>query len=91
MEKASIWEVMVALAGVGALVTLGKLLESKEPLTWRLIIGRALVGGGLGASSSLLLLQFPDAPLIVLMGTACALASLGTSLVEAIVQKFLTK
>ncbi|RNM50610.1 holin, partial [Salmonella enterica] len=37
----------IALAVMGAMIALGKLLNSDEPITLRLVTGRVIVGSGL--------------------------------------------
>lgn len=74
---------------LGLIVGLGQLLASDEKLNPRIIIGRALSSAGLGASSASALAFLPDLSLPALCGIACAIASLGTSFLERIVQKFL--
>ncbi|MEH3580629.1 holin, partial [Enterobacter cloacae] len=37
----------IALALMGAMIALGKLLNSNETITLRLVVGRVIVGGGL--------------------------------------------
>jgi hypothetical protein len=70
------------LASIGAAVGLGHLFVSKEKLTMRLVIGRALSAGGLGAASAALIGLFPNIPLAAQCGVAALLASLGTSGIE---------
>lgn len=75
------------LAGIGAAIGLGRLLDSAEKITPRLVIGRALVNAGIGAVAGAGTLLFPSADPIVLYGLAAGLASLGTSGVELILKK----
>lgn len=75
------------LAGIGALIGLGRLLDSTEKITPRLAIGRALVNAGIGAAAGATTLLFPNADPIVLYGLAAGLASLGTSGVELLLRK----
>jgi hypothetical protein len=75
------------LAAVGAAVGLGQLLVSNEKLTKRVVFGRALVSGGLGASSAAALSLWPDLGLAPQLGIAAALASLGTSALERLFQR----
>lgn len=77
------WKALAGLAVIGVAATLGKLLESREQLTIGLIVGRALVGGALGASAASILIWFPDTPVIAQMGLAAVFGSLGTSGLEA--------
>ena len=87
MEKheQTFWAAVVLASAIG----IGQLLASKEPLTWRLITGRAICSGGIGAVSALSLLAFPSMDFTVQLGLAAALASLGTSAVEKLLQRFL--
>jgi hypothetical protein len=75
------------LAGIGAAIGLGKLLNSEEKITPRLVIGRALVNAGIGAAAGATSLLFPNADPIVLYGLAAGLASIGTSALEMILKK----
>lgn len=67
---------------VGAAIGLGQLLASDAPLSWRVLIGRALVSGGLGMAAGVALLAFDAVPPVALFGVAAALASMGTSAIE---------
>ena len=77
------------LAGTGALIGLGQLLASKERLTMRIVFGRALSSAGLGASSAMILAWIPGLPMAAQLGIAATIASLGTSALERLVQKWL--
>lgn len=79
------------LASVGCAIGLGQLLSSKEKLTARIIMGRALSSAGIGAASSIIFLMFPDVPLPAQLGAAATMASLGTSFLEKLVQRFIGK
>lgn len=71
-----------ALGIVGLVIGIGQLLHSKEVLSTRIVVGRALTGGGLGMAAGAVLAWMPDLPLIAQAGIAAALASLGTSGLE---------
>lgn len=62
---------------LGALLGAGKALVVRSGFTIRLMIGRALVTGGLGASAGMLVLLLPQAHPVALLGMAAALSSLG--------------
>lgn len=73
---------------LGAVIGLGQLLsDNKQHVSARLAVGRALVSGGLGASAPVALFFFPEADPMMLYGLACALASLGTSALEALLER----
>ena len=94
---------IISVAVVGALVAIGKLLIGKERLSLRLLVGRAIMGAGLG------LIAYPAvfyiAALIpgiaaglelqIIIGVACALSAAGTEIFEqalkAVVEKFTGK
>lgn len=84
-HEQTFWSAIVMAAAIGV----GQLLSSKEPITMRLVTGRAICSGGIGAVSALALLAFPDMSFAAQMGLAAALASLGTSAVEKLLQRFL--
>lgn len=75
----------------GALVGLGQLLNSKEQLTPRLILGRAITSGLLGATFGMVTIWLPDVSNVVLFGGAAAVASLGVSGLERILQRVVGK
>lgn len=79
------------LVAVGAVIGLGKLLISNEPMTTRKALGHGIVSGGLGGCAALIAIPLPDAPQFVIIGAACALASLGASTVTMLAQKYLEK
>ncbi len=71
------------LIGVmGAVIGLGKLLQSGEKITVRLALGRAIGTSALGMSAFAFLAWIPDVPNIALVGIAALLASMGESAVE---------
>lgn len=80
---------LFALIGVG--IGIGQLLASTERLTARIVWGRALSTGGLSMAAGVVLVWIPDLPLIAQIGVAATLASLGTSGLERLFQRLLTK
>lgn len=79
------------LAAVGAVVGLGKLLASAEPLSWRKAIGHGIVSAGLAAAATLVLIPLPNVPEPVLFGMAALLSSLGASTITVLIQKYIDK
>jgi hypothetical protein len=82
------WAHHLWLWTVGAAIGLGQLLASDAPLSWRALIGRAMVSGGLGTAAGLVLLAFETVPLVALFGAAAAIASAGTSAIERLLMIF---
>ncbi len=74
---------------IGVLTGLGQLMASKEPLTRRIIVGRCLSTAGIATAAGVILLAFPTVPPLGQIGVAAALASLGTSGLERLVQRVL--
>ena len=74
------------LVVAGILIGIGQLLTSQEKLTWRIVLGRMISSGALGASAAGILAWLPDLSYNAQIGIACALASLGTSGLERLAQ-----
>jgi hypothetical protein len=77
---------VASLALIGAAIGLGKLLNSADPITARVVIGRAIVNAGIGAAAGTVMLFVPDAHPVLLYGAAAGLASVGTSTLEYILK-----
>lgn len=84
-------EQFLSLAVIGAVGYFGKLLISKQRLSIRNIAGAGIVGAVLGVMATLLLLQFPTIPFIVLGGAAAAISTIGHELFKEIVEAFVYK
>lgn len=81
-------ETLLLLASMGALIGIGKLLDASEPVSWRKAIGRAIVTSGLALSGGLVLVMFPQAPILVVLAAGAAAASLGTSYLENLLSRY---
>lgn len=81
---------LLSLATImGALIGLGQLLNSEEKLTWRYVFGRAIVSAGLAACAPVVLIFFPSIPATVQFAMSALFASLGTSALQSVLQRFL--
>lgn len=78
-------KLLAYLAGIGALVGLGKLLMSKEPLSFRLMLGRTLVSTGLAVAAGSVLAFIPGVSQLGLIGLAAASSVLGEQFLERLV------
>lgn len=87
-EEQQITKTVAVLGLAGFIAGLGTLLASKEQLTVRIVIGRAVSSIALGVTSSLSILWYPDITLETKIAIACGIASLGTSGLERLYQKF---
>ena len=63
----------ITLAIMGALIALGKMLTSNEPITARLILGRVIVGSALSLAAGVALYFVPDIHPLALAGIGSAL------------------
>jgi hypothetical protein len=79
---------ILTLGTVGGIIGLGQLLLGKDVLTLRLVLGRAISSGGLATAAAVALQFYPGMSNAMEIGLAAALASLGTSGLEALVQHF---
>ena len=76
-----------ALTIMGALIALGKMLNSGEPITVRLLAGRLIVGSALSLLAGVALYVVPDIPPLALVGIGSGLGILGLNGVEAWLRK----
>ena len=76
---------------VGILIAIGQIMQSREPITWRAAIGRCITTGGIALVSGAALTLFPGLPFIAQVGIAAALASLGNSGLEMLVQRMFNR
>ena len=67
---------------IGALIGFANLLVSDERLTWRLIIGRTILGAATSTISGAIILQIPDINPLALIAIASALGILGSTFIE---------
>lgn len=85
------WERTIAwLAGVGALVAVGRALTNKEALSWRVVLGRVILGSALSMVVALLLIPYPDAPMPVLVGAGAGLGILGEQMLELAARRLIS-
>ena len=75
---------------LGALIGLGQILDSAEKLSWRIVVGRALVSAGLASMAPVLLVWLPQMPRMAEFAFAALLASIGTSGLQMLVRRLLT-
>ena len=68
---------------LGALIGIGQLMVSKEAITPRLAVGRAILGSATSTVAGLVMMQFPDLPLPALVGLGAGLGILGQQYLEA--------
>ena len=79
-----IWTVLA----IGIVAGLGKLMDSDDPLSVRVAVGRAVSSGILGMGSMLIWVQYPAAPPEIVFGATGVICSLGTSVIENTLQTY---
>jgi hypothetical protein len=82
---------LASLGLVGVFVGIGKLLVSEAPLTARQVVGRAITHGALGLCAGAAVVFVPGISVVAQVAIACVLASLGTSALEAVFNKWVKK
>jgi hypothetical protein len=87
-EEQQVTKTVAVLGLAGFIAGLGTLLASNEKLTIRIVLGRAISSVALGVTSSITLLWYPDITIETKIAIACLIASLGTSGLERLYQKF---
>lgn len=76
-------------SGIGAAIALGKVLQTREPISFWEAIGRCITTGGIALAAGAALAMVPGLPFIAMIGIAAALASLGNSVLENALYHFL--
>ncbi|KAI3597726.1 hypothetical protein D8I24_6542 [Cupriavidus necator H850] len=89
MQQEDTW--LVGLGVIGVLTAVGKLLVSDDPITPRLVVGRALLGAVTSMVAGIALIQFPGLPPLALYGIGCALGIVGSQSLEAYFRRWANK
>lgn len=82
---------IATLIAIGGLIGMSRLLVSNEPLSWRLIIGRTILGSATSVVAGIVMIQFPNLSPVALVGIACALGILGSTFIEEYMKKNVNK
>lgn len=73
---------LLLLIVIGASIGFAKPLVSDEKLTWRLTIGRTILGAATSTIAGTIILQIPDINPLALIAIATALGILGSTFIE---------
>ncbi|QYY30293.1 phage holin family protein [Cupriavidus pinatubonensis] len=76
------------LIGLGVVAAIGKLLVSHDPITPRVVLGRALLGGVTSMVAGVALIQFPALPPLGLCGIAAVLGIIGSQGLEVYLRRW---
>jgi hypothetical protein len=86
MQIAEHTKTLLTLAGIGAAITLGKLLSEGEPMNLKRVAGRVIVGSGLSMIASAIVAIYPNLPIEGVCGVSAALAIFGVHFLEDLVK-----
>ena len=84
-------KLLVKIGLIGFMLGIAKLLAGDEAITWRKVIGRALLGTGSSLIAGLVMIPHPNASQLVVVGAAAVLGILGHSFIEWIVINYIDK
>jgi len=84
-------KLLASLGLTAAFIGIGQLLASGEKITVRVVFARSILSGALGLSVAAMNIVLPDISFAASVGLACVLASLGTSALERLFQKVISK
>jgi hypothetical protein len=82
---------LIGLVSIGAVIGVGKLLTSSEKLTFRLILGRAILGSATSMIAGVVLIQIPAISELSLLGVGSALGIVGSQYIEKTLRKYMAK
>ncbi|KLD65439.1 holin [Dyella japonica DSM 16301] len=82
------WKAFWLLVLTGGLIGVAKLLASDEKLTWRLLIGRTILGSATTLIAGVILLQIPNIAPLALLGIGSAFGIAGAQAVELFLKKW---
>ena len=88
-EEASSYLAIAITALVSAFIGVGQLLAQPAVPTMRQALGRAIVSSGVGTSAWAALVLVPNAPMPLIVGLSCLLASLGTTGLQLLARRLL--
>lgn len=73
---------LYSLLIIGALIAVGKVLASDDPITLRLFISRVILGSFVAVAAGAVLIHIPDASPLAIQGLGAALGIAGYQAVE---------
>lgn len=72
---------------MGAMIGIAKLLVSSETLTFRLVLGRAILGSATSTVAGVVLLQIPNLDPLALIAIGSALGIVGSQYIEVLLRR----
>ncbi|WP_042807095.1 phage holin family protein [Yersinia massiliensis] len=89
--ETSFIRIVLMLGGVGGFISLGQVLVGNEALTLRLIVGRIILGSATSLLAGMALIHLPGLGLLELLAIASALGITGSSVIELLLTRLLTR
>lgn len=77
---------IVELIITGGLIGIAKLMVGHEPLSFRLVVGRAVLGSATSMAAGAALLRIPELPPIGLLGLGSLIGIVGAQYLEALLR-----
>ncbi|SMG01076.1 phage holin family protein [Burkholderia singularis] len=78
---------ILELIVMGAAIGIAKVFVGDEQLTFRLVVGRAMLGSATSMIAGVALLQIPDLPPMALLGLGSALGIVGSQYLEVLLRR----
>lgn len=82
---------LIGLATIGALIGVGKLLVSSDKITFRVVIGRTLLGSATSLLAGVVLWQIPNIHPLALLGIGSGLGIVGQQYIEKFLRDKIAK
>lgn len=78
---------ILGLVTTGALIGVGKLLVSSEKITFRVVLGRAILGSATSLLAGIILWQIPNIHPLALLGIGSGLGIIGQQYIEKLLRQ----
>lgn len=80
---------LAKLVLIGALIAMGQLLVSNVRITFRILLGRVILGSATALMAGVALIKFEHLNELTIIGIACALGILGSTVIEEFLRRWL--
>ncbi|WP_426762375.1 holin [Hafnia paralvei] len=80
---------LAKLVLIGALIAMGQLLVSNVRITFRILVGRVILGSATALMAGVALIKFENLNELTIIGIACALGILGSTVIEEFLRRWL--
>lgn len=80
---------LAKLVLIGALIAMGQLLVSNVRITFRILLGRVILGSATALMAGVALIKFENLNELTIIGIACALGILGSTVIEEFLRRWL--